>query len=125
MAFVPSDDCSEKIALWPGSHPARAKSLGDMIVKLTVMGLFVLPLVGCATTSVRTTQRSDLWDSRVGHYTYSQMVLKHGKPISQETLSNGDMAATWSRGNGMTGDGSIRLVFDGNEVLDSWSYFPR
>jgi hypothetical protein len=48
MTSFPSDGCSVKTAQSPVSNPARAKSPADLIIKLTMMGLLVLPITGCA-----------------------------------------------------------------------------
>ncbi len=108
-----------------------------------VVAVCGLVLVGCAT------QKTD-WNSRVGSYTFDQAVAEMGPPDKQTKLSDGKTVAEWitrSGGSGLSiglGGGSyggnsgmgvgvsqsvgsggsdrgLRLVFDTEGKLNSWS----
>jgi hypothetical protein len=108
------------------------KGIKRLLFRLLPVALVAFSLVACVTTSERNAQRVDLWSSRIGHYTYGQMVLKHGPPAKQKTLADGDMVATWSRihmglteENGTVWAESITLTFDAHQKLKDWAYSPK
>jgi len=110
----------------------------------TVVALFGWLLAGCAT------KKTD-WNGRVGSYTYDQAVTEMGPPDKQTKLSDGKTVAEWitrrSGGSGLSigvgggsygshggmgvgvsqsvgsggGERGLRLVFDMDGKLTSWS----
>jgi hypothetical protein len=104
-----------------------------------------LSLVAALLSGCVTTPPVD-WNSRVGHYTYNQVVAELGTPSRQARLSDGELVAKWSAqpnvgpglnsgmsyygstgftGNQTAGPGSsnqmLQLTFDTNGVLTAWS----
>lgn len=100
--------------------------------------LAALFLIGCATGQMN-------WDTEVGHLTYDQAVDKFGPPDQKIKSANGQTVAEWisrfpvastginndfryrsaSFGSDMAGPGTyeskLRLTFDTNNVLATWS----
>jgi hypothetical protein len=96
--------------------------------------------VGCVSP------QTDVWDNRVGFYTYDQAILEYGPPDRSSRLSDGTMVAEWiirprggftfGLGTGITRgpvgigvgqaitpqrrDRSLRLVFNDDGLLTSW-----
>ena len=58
-----------------------------------LFALFILLLVGCATTKID-------WNSRVGNYTYDDAIAELGVPDRDATLSDGSMVAEWLQARG-------------------------
>jgi hypothetical protein len=115
-------------------------SLGEKFPLPVILALTVIFLSGCATKPPID------WDSRVGHYTYSQAVTELGPPDRQARLSDGKAVYKWfvqppggARFNsgmsyyGSTGFGAsqtvgsnfnsqmLQLTFDTNGTLIAWS----
>lgn len=92
------------------------------------------------------------WESRVGHYTYSQAVAELGVPDRTTEVDNKKKVAEWNEvrrsssvgfgvGTGFYGSGSavgvgssispgpdiraLQLTFDQNDILKSWSRVRR
>jgi len=100
----------------------------------------VLFLAGCVTNRVD-------WNARIGHYTFDQAVIELGPPDKQAKLSDGRDVAEWvtrhyanssvAVGTGFYGypggvgyvqnigpntyETKLRLTFNTNNVLDTWS----
>ena len=64
-------------------------SLGVKFSLPVILVLTVTFLAGCATNPAVN------WDSRVGHYTYSQAVAELGPPDRQARLSDGKSVYKW------------------------------
>ena len=50
-------------------------------------------LVGCAGPSGPT--KAELWDAKIGTYTYAEAVGEYGPPDNKETLDGGVLVASW------------------------------
>ena len=66
---------------------------------LLVAALFA----GCATNRVD-------WESRVGNYTYDQVVLEMGPPDRVAELTDGSRVAEWLTSRGRSGGGTLFLT---------------
>jgi len=105
-----------------------------------MLALIVAFLAGCATTPPVD------WNTRIGNYTYYQVVAKLGPPDRQARLSDGKIVCKWfiqppvgprfnsgmsSYGNTSFGAGQtiasgynnqmLQLTFDTNNTLTAWS----
>ncbi len=118
----------------------RSCAIGNGLVVLCILAITCL-FLGCSTT-----KKVD-WNARVGAYTYDQAVAELGPPDKQATLNNRSTVAEWvtrrpgnrnvSLGTGFYGNGVgvgvgqtvnspasdnwLRLVFDPDGRLSSWS----
>ena len=112
---------------------------------LILASLFVLLLVGCATTP-----KID-WASRIGAYTYDQAVLDFGPPDRFAKLTDGTVVAEWLTRRGYarsyttmgygywhgcwpyypayidtySPDYFLRLTFDPDQKLKAWKKFCK
>ena len=62
------------------------------VVKFSLPAILLLAITlvtGCATT------KPVDWDSRVGHYTYTQAISEFGLPNRQTKLSDGKVVSKW------------------------------
>ena len=57
-------------------------------VLLTLFGLMMLVVGGCATTKID-------WNSRIGNYSFDDAVVELGVPDRQATLTDGSIVAEW------------------------------
>ena len=48
--------------------------------------------VACTTVPIE-----QVWDPRIGNYSYEQAVSTYDKPTEEETLDSGQKVATWTR----------------------------
>jgi hypothetical protein len=73
------------------------KNVSGKVVPL----LFLLLSIGCATS---------IWNSRIGTYTYDQVIKEIGQPNSSERNANSDLVAEWiERTSSFVGTGSTML----------------
>jgi hypothetical protein len=124
----------------PAMSMHRSIAIANRVMFLCAVIIAPL-LLGCSTT------RKVDWNRRVGSYTYDQAVAELGPPDKQATLSNAITVAEWvtqrskgssvSFGTGYSGSGVgagvgqtvdsgssdhwLRLVFDREGTLSSWS----
>ena len=87
---------------------------------------------GCVTISKSETQYTELWNNRVGNYTYNDAVISFGPPDKSESLDNGPLVTVWMKTSlpkRSTSDKlwdvpkcwSLHLVFNKEKILIRWS----
>ncbi|MCX8155925.1 MAG: hypothetical protein N3J91_05655 [Verrucomicrobiae bacterium] len=69
--------------------------------------VLVLGLAGCASTQ-------QIWNGRVGQYTYDQAVLELGPPDKSATLEDGTRVAEWLTVRGHAG----------RSIVTGYGYYP-
>jgi len=68
----------------------KLKTNAQLFFLLLLVTIFV---IGCATTN---------WTSRIGEYSYDQVVEELGEPTSSEKLENGDLLCKWLKTSYLT-----------------------
>ena len=109
-----------------------------------ILHFTIILLVACTAAPKEMKQ---LWNPRIGNYSYDQAVSENGVPATKATLDNGKTEATWTRevttkrvASGRRGSRgrnrgvrqvdfshteNLTLRFDANGMLESWNWEER